>query len=91
MSLFPGQVIGVRGVNASGSYLTVQEILFPNRLPCPDVTASDLITRGMRMIIASGPWGTEAGGWEGFEEICRLAQCEPVDILVLVQARRELN
>jgi DNA polymerase alpha subunit B len=83
-SLFPGQVVGIRGVNASGAYLAVQEILVPQRLPCPDVTAADLLTRGMRMIIASGPWGTENGGWEGLDEICRVAQNESVDVLILV-------
>jgi hypothetical protein len=36
------------------------------------------------MIVASGPWGTEKGGWEGFEEICRVAQSESVDVLILV-------
>jgi hypothetical protein len=76
--------VGVRGVNASGAYLAVQEILLPQRLPCPDVTSADLLTRGVRMIVASGPWGTETGGWEGFEEICRVAQTEFVDVLILV-------
>ena len=38
----------------------------------------------MRLIVASGPWGTDSGGWEGFEEICRLAQTERPDILILV-------
>jgi DNA polymerase alpha subunit B len=83
-SLFPGQVIGVKGVNASGSYLAVKEILLPQRLPCPDVTSSDLLSRGMRTIIASGPWGTDTGGWEGFEEICRVAQSDQPDVLILV-------
>jgi DNA polymerase alpha subunit B len=86
ISLFPGQVIGVRGVNASGSYFAIQELLLPQRLPCPDVTAADLLTRGMRMIVASGPWGTETGGWEGFEEIVRVAQTESVDVLILVSS-----
>jgi DNA polymerase alpha subunit B len=85
VSLFPGQIIGVRGVNASGSYLAVQEILLPPRLPCPDVAASDVLTRGIRIIMASGPWGTDTGGWEGFEEICRIAQAESVDVLILVR------
>ena len=83
-SLFPGQVVGVRGVNASGAYLAVQEILLPNRLPCPDVESTDFLTRGMRMIVASGPWGTDNGGWEGFDEICRIVQSESVDVLILV-------
>jgi hypothetical protein len=71
-------------VNASGSYLAVQEILVPQRLPCPDVSVGELLARGMRMIVASGPWGTDTGGWEGFEEICRVAQTESVDVLILV-------
>lgn len=74
----------MRGINASGSYLAVQEILLPARLPCPDVTSSELLTRELRMIVASGPWGTDQGGWEGFEEIVRIAQSEGVDILILV-------
>ena len=85
-SLFPGQIIGVRGINASGSYLAVQEILLPTRLPCPDVIPSELLTRGIRMIVASGPWGTDQGGWEGFEEIVRIAQSEGVDVLILVRS-----
>jgi len=87
-SLFPGQVIGVKGVNASGAYLAVKEILLPQRLPCPDITSADLLTRGMRMIVASGPWGTETGGWEGFDEICRVAQSEQPDVLLLVRLIR---
>lgn len=83
-SLFPGQVIGVKAINASGSYLAVKEILLPQRLPCPDITSSDLLTRGMRMIVASGPWGTDTGGWEGFEEICQVTQSEQPDVLILV-------
>jgi DNA polymerase alpha subunit B len=83
-SLFPGQVVGLRGVNASGSYLAVQDILVPQRLPCPDVSVGELLTRGMRMIVASGPWGTDTGGWEAFEEICQVAQNESVDVLILV-------
>ena len=83
-SLFPGQIVGVRGINASGAYLAVQEILLPNRLPCPDVESSDFLNRGMKMIVASGPWGTDKGGWEGFNEICRIAQTESVDVLILV-------
>lgn len=86
-SLFPGQVVGLRGVNASGSYFAVKEILVPQRLPCPDVSADELLTRGMRMIVASGPWGTDTGGWEGFEEICLVAQTESVDVLILVTPR----
>jgi len=39
------------------------------------------------MIVASGPWGTETGGWEGFEEIVRVAQNESVDVLILVSSR----
>ena len=89
VSLFPGQIIGVRGVNASGSYLAAQEILFPRRLPCHDIDASDVLTRGVRMIVASGPWGTDTGGWEGFEEICRIAQSESVDVLILVPLATE--
>jgi len=85
-SLFPGQIIGVRGINASGSYLAVQEILLPSRLPCPDVTSSELLTRGLRMIVASGPWETDQGGWEGFEEIVRIARTEAVDVLILVRS-----
>jgi DNA polymerase alpha subunit B len=84
-SLFPGQVVGVRGVNASGTYFTVQEILTPQRLPCPDIVSSDLLTRDLKMIVASGPWGTDTGGWEGFEEICRITQSEHIDVLILVQ------
>ena len=83
-SLFPGQVIGVRGINASGDYLAVKEILSPQRLPCPDIASSEVLTRGIRIIIASGPWGTDNGGWEGFEEICRIAQNESVDVLIIV-------
>jgi DNA polymerase alpha subunit B len=32
-ALFPGQLVGVRGVNASGEYLAVQEILLPQPMP----------------------------------------------------------
>lgn len=83
-SLFPGQVIGVRGVNASGDYFAVKEILLPQRLPCPDVESGEVLRRGVRMVVASGPWGTENGGWEGFEEICRISREESVDVLIIV-------
>lgn len=77
-------MVGVRGVNASGQYFAVQEVLLPQRLPCPDVAPAELLTMGMKIIVASGPWGTETGTWEGFEEICRVAQSESVDVLILV-------
>jgi len=83
-SLFPGQVIGVRGINASGDYLAVKEILLPQRLPCPDIETSEVLNKGVRMVVASGPWGTDKSGWEGFEEICRIAQNESVDVLLIV-------
>jgi len=85
-SLFPGQVVGIRGINASGNYLAVQQILVPQRLPCPDIASSDFLTTGIRMIVASGPWGTDSGGWEVFQEICHLAQTERVDVLILVSS-----
>jgi DNA polymerase alpha subunit B len=83
-SLFPGQVVGVRGVNAQGTSLVVKELLVPARLPCPDVVKTDLLTSPLKMIVASGPWGTDVGGWEEFEGICNVASTEQVDVLILV-------
>jgi hypothetical protein len=78
-------VVGVRGVNASGEYFAVKEILVPGRLACPDVGVGEELGRDVRILIAGGPWGTDDGGWEGLEEICRVVLSEKVDVLLLVR------
>ncbi|CUS09023.1 unnamed protein product, partial [Tuber aestivum] len=90
-SFFPGQIVAVRGVNASGEYLAVREILDIPKLPCraspPDVlleTAGRLSAGGLNIVVASGPYTTDDNlHFEALSEICDKAAKSCPDVLIL--------
>merc|ERR1719167_242412 len=58
-SLFPGQVVGVRGVNTTGNKMVAQELVQGKMLPLPDSAITINKTTGpVQMVVASGPFTT---------------------------------
>ncbi|CAZ83810.1 unnamed protein product [Tuber melanosporum] len=90
-SFFPGQIAAVRGVNASGEYLAVREILDIPRLPPPTSspnvlleTANRLSAGGLNIVVASGPYTTDDNlHFEALSEICNKAAESCPDVLIL--------
>jgi len=90
-SFFPGQIVGVKGVNASGEYLAVSEILDIPRLPYPTSspgvlleTADRLSAGGLNIVVASGPYTTDDNlHFEALSEICSKAAESCPDVLIL--------
>ncbi|KAJ4512073.1 DNA-directed DNA polymerase alpha subunit pol12 [Exophiala dermatitidis] len=96
---FPGQIVAVRGTNASGLYFTVKEILSAPRLPMPSSTPtqieainqklgvsedSDSSSPPLNIMIASGPYTAEDNlDFEPFQELCQKAAENMVDALIL--------
>jgi len=90
-SFFPGQIVAVKGVNASGEYLAVSEILDIPRLPYPTSspgvlleTADRLLAGGLNIVVASGPYTTDDNLYfEALSEICDQAAESCPDVLIL--------
>ncbi|KAH8148332.1 uncharacterized protein LAJ45_07433 [Morchella importuna] len=90
-SFFPGQIVAVRGVNASGAYFAVTEILDIPPLPLPASTAETLAESASRLagaplsvVVASGPYTTEDNlDFEALDELCERAARERPDVVIL--------
>lgn len=90
-SFFPGQIVAVRGINASGDYFTVTEVLeIPPLLSAASTanalvdTASQLSAGPLSIVIASGPYTTDDNlFFESLNEICRQAAETCPDVLIL--------
>lgn len=94
---FPGQIVALRGTNASGAYFTVSEILQTPLLPVPvsSVQTIDAINERLgvtnestghplNIIFASGPYTAEDNlDFEPLQALCSKAADEMVDALVL--------
>lgn len=91
-SLFPGQVVALRGINPGGKYFVVKEILEVPTFPVAvtpaktlEVGASRLSAGGLNLMIASGPYTTDDNLlFESLEEICNKAVEERPDIVILL-------
>lgn len=90
-ALFPGQIVAVRGINSSGEFFTVKDILEPLPLPPPPMIPDDvyefqkaLEDRPMTMAITSGPYTTEDNlDYEALDALTeKLAERKP-DVVVL--------
>lgn len=90
-SFFPGQIIAVRGVNASGNYFAVSEILEIPPLPTTATRTSQLAAVATRLsegpltvMVASGPYTTDDNlHFEALDEICRRAAETCPDVVIL--------
>ncbi|KEF53560.1 DNA polymerase alpha subunit B [Exophiala aquamarina CBS 119918] len=94
---FPGQIVALRGTNASGQYFTVKEVLSVPRLPMPSSTPQAIEALNERLdvsesssspplniIVACGPYTAEDNlDYEPFRAICQTAEETMADALIL--------
>ncbi|KAL7270614.1 DNA-directed DNA polymerase alpha subunit pol12 [Rhizina undulata] len=90
-SLFPGQLVAVRGVNPNGEFFTVREILEAPRLPIAATAPETLAENAQRfqdgdftIVIASGPYTTDDNLlFESLDKLCSDAAANPPDVMIL--------
>lgn len=95
VQLFPGQIVAVRGINASKEYFSVLEVLKAPLLPTP-VSSSAAISSindrldatgsqsPLNILLASGPYTTDDNlEFEPLKALCTRAAEESVDTLIL--------
>ncbi|KAK5227647.1 DNA-directed DNA polymerase alpha subunit pol12 [Exophiala xenobiotica] len=95
---FPGQIVAVKGTNASGLYFTVKEVLSIPRLPMPLSTTSEIAavnerlevsedsttTLPLNIMISSGPYTADDNlAFEPFQTLCEKAADSMADALIL--------
>ena len=94
---FPGQIVALRGTNASGLYFTVKEVLSAPKQPMPSsfpnsietinaqlVVSEDSTTLPLSIMIASGPCTVDGNlDFEPFQALCEKAEESMVDALIL--------
>lgn len=96
-SFFPGQIVAVRGTNASGQYFQVSEVLSIPLLPMPVSTSDTFDTINDRLgvsedstgmplnvLFASGPYTADDNlDFEPLQALCQKATEQMVDAMVL--------
>lgn len=90
-ALFPGQIVAVRGVNSSGEFFAVKDILEPLPLPPPPMIPEEvyefqkaLEDGPMTMAIASGPYTTEDNlDYEALDELTQKLSERKPDVVIL--------
>jgi DNA polymerase alpha subunit B len=94
---FPGQIVALRGTNASGAYFTVSEVLQTPLLPVPASSiqsidavnerlgvSSESAGQPLNIMFASGPYTAEDNlDFESLQALCSKAADDMVDALVL--------
>ncbi|KAM5444308.1 DNA-directed DNA polymerase alpha subunit pol12 [Microsporum ferrugineum] len=94
INFFPGQIVALRGINASGEYFTVYEVLTIPRLPLPislpaevEATNEKLDSFGdqpLNYMFAAGPYTTDDNlAFEPLNALCEKAAEECADALIL--------
>jgi DNA polymerase alpha subunit B len=87
-SFFPGQIVAVKGVNSSGGYFQVHEVLEPPKLPPAATSTAELAATAQKgpvtVFIASGPYTTQDNlAFEALDELCnKAAELQP-DVVIL--------
>lgn len=94
-NFFPGQIVALRGINASGNYFSVKEVLPTPLLPPAASSVVNLETINQRLedagsaplnvLVAAGPYTADDNlDYEPLQEICRKAADSYADGLVLL-------
>ncbi|KAK1140712.1 DNA-directed DNA polymerase alpha subunit pol12 [Aspergillus melleus] len=95
VNLIPGQIVALRGINASGNYFSVKEILPAPLLPpaASSVAALDNINHRLdesgssplNILVASGPYTADDNlEYEPLHEICQKAADSMADSVILM-------
>ncbi|KAI5781432.1 DNA polymerase alpha subunit B N-terminal-domain-containing protein [Geopyxis carbonaria] len=91
-AFFPGQLVGLRGTNASGSVFAVTQLLDPPPLPpaasspaALAAIASRLDGRPASLFIAAGPYTTDDNlSFEALSALCDKAAAQKPDVVILL-------
>jgi len=92
-TLFPGQIIGIKGTNVTGKRIDVTDIIEPPPLPVPASSLSELSQyygsdkkQPMSVFVASGPYTCEDSlQFEPFNELFeKYIEPEKPDVLILM-------
>ncbi|KAJ6037080.1 hypothetical protein N7540_001359 [Penicillium herquei] len=95
LNFFPGQIVALRGINPSGEYFTVKEILPIPLLPpaaSPAVALDNINERleatgdiPLNVMVAAGPFTADDNlNFEPLQELCQKAADNYADSLVLI-------
>ncbi|KAE8144192.1 DNA polymerase [Aspergillus avenaceus] len=95
VNFFPGQIVALRGINASGSYFSVKDVLSAPLLPpaASSVPAMEGINNRLEVsgssplnvLVSSGPYTADDNlNFEPLNELCQRAADSFADSLVLV-------
>ena len=92
-NFFPGQIVALKGTNASGMYFTVSEVLSVPQLPMPVSTPQaldgineklDSSASPLNLVFACGPYTADDNlEFAPLQALCQKAADESVDALVL--------
>ncbi|KTW28976.1 hypothetical protein T552_01607 [Pneumocystis carinii B80] len=91
-SLFPGQILGVKGINSTGVYFSVHEFLMLPLLPFPVTSLFDFKKYNtplngipQKIFVAAGPYTVDDNIlYEPFIELCNKIEEMSPDVVILI-------
>lgn len=86
-NIFPGQIIAAKGINTTGNFFSVEEILKAPKLPMANDERMKTKSNEnyIRLMVASGPFTGENNlQFEGLEKICKESIAKQASVLILV-------